>query len=191
MKTKEYLITSIVLPIIVGVTLLIFEESVFENAAIQKEVSTISSNTSKPEPAPEMATVPAIKPKATSVVSKSPKKIDISYIRKVNELAYSKSGLNLTSAAASEFSEIWLRKHSDISFSELRDVASYAYSSSGMNLTSAKAKDFTLLWFSEFMGYDFKDFKALYKSSYSSPGLNLTTAKALEYSLNVFRNYGS
>lgn len=106
---------------------------------------------------------------------------------KIKGFAYSSSGLDMSSAAATNFAQDWATKYdcadADRFISLFGRLRNFAYSTSGLDMSSAAAVNYASNGIDRLCeNYAFEsEFKNLYNFAYSTSGLDLSSAAARNY----------
>lgn len=106
---------------------------------------------------------------------------------KIKGYAYSSSGLDLSSQAATSFATDWMQRYScedaDRFIGMFSRLKNFAYASSGLDMSSSEAKNYAERGINQLCeGFDFEaEFTKLYNFAYSTGGLDLSSAAARDY----------
>lgn len=106
---------------------------------------------------------------------------------KVKNFAYSSSGLDMSSAAATNFAQDWSTRYScadaDQFISIFGRLKNFAYSTSGLDMSAAASIDYAQQGVNSLCeNYNFEaEYKNLYNFAYSTSGLDLSAAAAKDY----------
>tara|TARA_R110002049_G_scaffold46139_3_gene134530 strand:- start:179 stop:856 length:678 start_codon:yes stop_codon:yes gene_type:complete len=106
---------------------------------------------------------------------------------KVKNFAYSSSGLDMSSAGATNFAQDWATRYScsdaDQFIAIFGRLKNFAYSTSGLDMSSAASIDYAQQGINNLCeNYNFEaEYKNLYNFAYSTSGLDLSSAAARDY----------
>lgn len=106
---------------------------------------------------------------------------------KVKNFAYSSSGLDMSSAAATNFAQDWSTRYAcadaDQFISIFGRLKNFAYSTSGLDMSAAASVDYAQQGVNSLCeNYNFEaEFKNLYNFAYSTSGLDLSAPAAKDY----------
>lgn len=106
---------------------------------------------------------------------------------KIKNFAYSSSGLDMSSAAATNFAQDWSTRYAcadaDRFISIFTRLKNFAYSTSGLDMSSAASVGYAEQGVNNLCeNYNFEaEFKNLYNFAYSTSGLDLSSAAARDY----------
>lgn len=110
--------------------------------------------------------------------------------RKIKDLAYLGSGLNMSSEGAIAFAQQWLNRFpcsaADRYATDLIRLKNFAYLGSGLNMSSENANNFALNNVERLCaGYPLeKEFTTAYNFAYLGSGLNMSSENARKYALD-------
>lgn len=136
-----------------------------------------------PPPAPNPIPVP----QPRRVCEFAPVEIYQATFMQIKNFAYSSSGLDLSSQAATAFATEWMQRYScedaNRFISLFGRLKNFAYSSSGLDMSSAEALNYSKNGINRLCeGFAFEaEYKNLYNFAYSTGGLDLSTTAAREY----------